>query len=214
MLLAALMSGTAHTAGELARFCAVAPSTMSKHLSRLVDTGLVVAEPAGRYRYYRLAGLEVAELLEQIDSLDLPEVTTPRRPDPGTELSYARSCYDHVAGTLGVRMLDSMVDQGHLAGRPESIQLTSTGAGSLRQLGIDVESVERARRPTIRACLDWTERKHHIGGGLGAALFRQMITKRWISRRPDQRVLRLTPTGRDAVERFFPFDHSARNQTS
>ncbi len=211
MLLAALMSGTAHTAGELARFCSVAPSTMSKHLSRLIDAGLVTAEPAGRYRYYRLAGLDVAELLEQIDSLDLPEVMTPRRPNPGTELSYARSCYDHIAGTLGVRMLESMVEQGHVAGRPDSIQLTSSGAEWLNQFGIDVGSIERARRPTIRACLDWTERKHHIGGGLGAALFQHMTTKRWISRRPDQRLLRVTPRGRDAIERIFPLGQSETN---
>ena len=88
-------------AGELARFCGVAPSTMSRHLARLIDTGLLVAEPAGRYRYYRIANAEVAALLEQIDAIDLPEVAPPKRPDPGTELSWARSCYDHIAGDLG-----------------------------------------------------------------------------------------------------------------
>ncbi|MCP4963963.1 MAG: winged helix-turn-helix transcriptional regulator [bacterium] len=203
MLLAALMAGTAHTAGELARFCGVAPSTMSKHLARLIDSGLVVAEPAGRYRYYRLANSDVAALLEQIDAIDLPELTPPRRPNPGTELADARGCYDHIAGTLGVEIFDSMLARNYLTPTHDPAQLTPAGCVFIDQLGIDVGTLEQARRPTIRACLDWTERKHHLGGGLGAGFLELMVSNRWLTRRHDQRILRLTNRGRDAIRTHF-----------
>ena len=206
MALAALMSGTAHTAGELARLCRVAPSTMSKHLSRLIDTGLILAEPAGRYRYYRIANNDVAELLEQIDSIDLPEVTPPRRPNPGSELAQARSCYDHIAGSLGVEIYRTLVTRRLLDITDDVPRLTSRGRAFFEQLDIDIAEIERARRPTARACLDWTERQHHLGGGLGAALLRHMSTNRWITRRSDERIIRLTNSGRGMLADHFGLD--------
>ena len=103
---AALLSGTAHTSGELATVCSVAPSTMSGHLGKLVDAGILSVESAGRHRAYRISSRQVADLIEQMDSILLPETEAPKRPTPGSGLSYARSCYDHVAGRLGIELHD------------------------------------------------------------------------------------------------------------
>lgn len=128
---AALLSGTAHTSGELASVCGVAASTMSGHLNKLIDAGLVRMEPAGRHRHYRIASTEVAELLERIDSLELPETEAPSRPRPGQNLSFARSCYDHLAA-----ILTHMLDERWLTRRQDkrALTVTQTGRSNLSEL--------------------------------------------------------------------------------
>ena len=201
-MLSALQSGRAHSAGELARWVGVAPSTASKHLAKLVDSGLVVIEPAGRNRFYRIASFEVADLLETIDAIDLPETNRPRRPPAGSALAYARSCYDHLAGELGVAMHDSMARKGWIE-HDDGPRLTELGIEGLSKIGVDVATIRQGRRPALRTCLDWTQRKHHVAGAAGAALLDFMLAERWLRRATDHRVLQITDVGIDAFRNHF-----------
>ena len=205
-IIAALLSGTAHTSGELARFCGVAPSTMSSHLGKLLDAGLLRVEAAGRYRHYQIASLEVADLLEEIDSIDLPEVDTPDRPRPGEDLAYARSCYDHIAGRLGVDLYEAFLQQGLVVVVDESAELTRSGASVFTEFGIDVEHLQTLRRPLLRLDLDWTERRHHFAGSLPAAFLTRLVDDKWITRRSDKRQLAVTERGRKGLRKNFGLD--------
>ena len=205
---AALLSGTAHTSGELARACGVAASTMSGHLSKLIDAGLVEVEPSGRHRHYRIASREVADLIERLDSIDLPETEPPKRPSPGMGLSYARSCYDHLAGQLGVELHNVFIDREWVVVEDRSPTLTADGARFLSDdLGLDVEALRELRRPLLRIDLDWTERRDHLAGSMPAALMTYMLDNRWLTRRQDKRVLTVTETGRAKLAEHFGIAH-------
>ncbi len=201
--IAALLSGTAHTSGELARLSGVAASTMSTHLGKLVDAGLVRVEPAGRHRYFRIASRDVADLLERMDSLDLPETETPRRPTPGQGLSVARSCYDHIAGRLGVDLHGAFVDRGWIEIEDRQPRLTTSGVAFVTDLGIDLERLRTLKRPLLRLDLDWTERRDHLAGSVAAELMTIALERRWLARRNDKRQLAITETGRRAFSTHF-----------
>lgn len=201
--IAALLSGTAHTSGELARVCGVAPSTMSSHLSKLVDAGLVRVEPAGRYRCFRIASRDVADLLERMDSLDLPETDTPKRPTPGQGLSVARSCYDHIAGRLGVDLHDAFLERKWIEVDDLQPHLTDSGKAFVTDLGIDVDHLRSLKRPMLRLDLDWTERRDHLAGSVAAALMTATIERRWLTRRNDKRQLAVTERGRREFAEHF-----------
>lgn len=200
---AALLSGTAHTSGELARVCGVAASTMSGHLGKLVDAGIVRVEPAGRHRHYRIASREVADLLERMDSLDLPETDPPRRPAPRHGLSVARSCYDHIAGRLGVDLHDAFVERRWIEIDDVTPHLTDSGTRFVTDLGIDVDRLRTLKRPMLRLDLDWTERRDHLAGSVAAALMTAAIDRRWLTRRRDRRQLTVTETGRREFAEHF-----------
>lgn len=202
-ILAALMSGTAHTAGELARRSGVAASTASEHLQRLVDVGLVSMEPSGRHRYFSIASSEVARLIETIDAIDLTETEPPQRPRPGTELTYARSCYDHLAGHLGVLIYGGLIERRIVDPDQDLPVLTLEGEEWLNEIGIDLAALRQHRRPLMRTCLDWTQRQHHMGGALGSAMLDRMLSQKWLVRRSNRRALRLTASGRRGIERQF-----------
>lgn len=202
--IAALLSGTAHTSGELARACGVAPSTMSSHLGKLVDAGLVSVEAAGRYRHYRISSRDVADLLERMDELELPETTPPTRPTPGKGLSFARSCYDHIAGRLGVALHDTLVAREWVVIRSGTPHLALAGERFLTDtIGLDIDPLRQLRRPMLRVDLDWTERRDHFAGSVPAALMTYMIDERWITRRRDKRMLTVTDGGRAALATHF-----------
>ncbi|KKK05834.1 helix-turn-helix transcriptional regulator [Micromonospora sp. HK10] len=196
----ALLDGRAWTAGELARTAGVAPSTASDHLTRLVQGGLLVEERQGRHRYVRLAGPAVAQLVEDLAG-HAPAPPTPprglRAVSAGVALSYARTCYDHLAGRLGVLLHDALLDQGVLD-RAGGLALTPVGVGWLAELGVPVEPLRVGRRPLVRDCLDWTERRPHLAGSLGAALCRRFLDLGWTVR-GSGRAVRLTPAGRPAL---------------
>jgi DNA-binding transcriptional ArsR family regulator len=202
-MLTALMNGRALTARELAESGGIAPPTASGHLARLVDAGLLAVRQQGRHRYYRLTGPDVAETLEALMGLAQRTGAVPVRTGPhDAALREARLCYDHLAGERGVALLESlrrrqMVEEG------DGLQLNDQGRAFLAGLGIRLDELARGRRSLSRACLDWSERRSHLGGALGAALLGMMIERGWL-RRGEGRVLRLTPAGANGFAETFP----------
>lgn len=190
----------------------MAPSTLSGHLARLVDGGLVGVEPSGRNRYYRLTGPHVAEAVEALARLAPPRpVRSLGAATHAQAIRSARTCYDHLAGRLGVAVLDALVAGGVLlteidpgadpdpvlgAGRARRYQLSEAGRARLGDLGVALDG--KARRPLLRYCLDWSEQRPHLGGALGAALFDRFVGLGWVVR-AERRVVRLTEAGRGGL---------------
>jgi DNA-binding transcriptional ArsR family regulator len=198
-MLAALLDGAHRPAGEIARFAGVNPSTASEHLGKLVHEGLVVAEARGRHRYYRVADGDVARALEALSVVaqrmqpDRKWLREAYRP-----LRYARSCYRHLAGELGVQLRDTLVRRRCLVAGADGYVLTSTGRAWLRDIGLD----DHGRLPGQRhayACVDWSERREHLAGTLATLLLDHFLAQRWLVRRKDSRALSLTPQGRHCL---------------
>jgi len=202
-ILSVLMDGRAHTGSELAKYTGVSASTASEHLSKLQNANLVAVAAQGRHRYFRLASPEVASLLETLGAAPLPIDERAKSTAPAA-LLYARTCYDHLAGQLAVRIYDALVDAGHLEEHEDHLVLTERGVASFEGLGVDVTSAREAKRPTARACLDWTERRHHLAGSVATGLLDALIAKKWIARSATPRAIRVTEAGRIAI--FAHFD--------
>ena len=202
-MLTALMDGRALTARELSEAGGVAPPTASGHLGRLVEAGLLEARRQGRHRYYKLSGLDVAEALEALMSLAQRTGAVPVRTGPrDSALREARLCYDHLAGERGVAMFESLKSR-KMVEESDGLQLNDHGRAFLAGLGIELDELSRGRRPLSRACLDWSERRSHLGGAVGAALLEMMIERGWL-RRGEGRVLRFTPPGMKWFAEAFP----------
>ena len=203
-MLHALLGGEALAAGVLARRAGVAPATASGHLAQLVAAGLLVRMQRGRERHYALAGSEVAAALEA-----LARIIPPREAESAhAALRAARTCYDHLAGRLGVQLTEHLVAERML--RKNSLELQSRGEEWLESWGVDVDALRRARRPLTRACLDWTERRDHLAGSVGAAIVKVMLEQGWLVRLPNTRAVRLTVRGGEALYRaigFVPSGH-------
>ncbi|MGV2289013.1 helix-turn-helix transcriptional regulator [Trinickia sp. YCB016] len=198
-MLWALMDGSARPAGELQLIAGLSPSAASGHLARLSEGGLLALEVRGRHRYYRIATPDIAASIEALANLaqaSAPQRATPRpaRTVP-LEMRYARTCYDHMAGELAVRVFEKMIGEHWLVQDGDAIEATDTGAAKLASLGVDV-GIERGRRRRFACtCLDWSERRAHLGGALGAALLESWSEQGWVERAEKPRVLRITPTG-------------------
>jgi DNA-binding transcriptional ArsR family regulator len=189
-VLLALGDGRSLPASMLASEAGVAPSTASHHLARLVDGGLLTVASRGRHRYYALAGPHVAELLEAVARVAPTQpVTSLRAGTRAHALRYARHCYDHLAGRLGVALAEALV-----VGRDDDLEVTAAGANRLAAVGVEVRAGESAR-----ACLDWTEQRHHVAGHLGRTLLLRLLALDWLQRSPGTRALRLTDAGRAAL---------------
>ncbi|MBD3137089.1 ArsR/SmtB family transcription factor [Microbispora bryophytorum] len=203
-MLTALLDGRALAAGELARIAGVSAPTASSHLARLLDGGLVTVVKQGRHRYYRLAGPDVARTLEVLARISgRVAVRSLRQSRQARLLREARSCYDHLAGRVGVELYDALVREGGLIEADGGCLLTVSGAQALSELGVDVDRVRRARRRFAPDCLDWLERRPHLGGALGAAVLDRLLAREWLVRGTVPRALRLTGTGREGLERIF-----------
>ncbi len=221
-VLMALLDGRALPAGMLAAEAGVTPSTASEHLHRLLDARLVTAERHGRARYYRLAGPSVADALEAIARISPPEpVRSLRQGTHAHALRYARTCYDHLAGRLGVTLMSALLANDlltggdgehhpdrarhdHLSapGRDVEYRLTRQGRRVLGELGVDLDALRRHPAP-IRYCLDWSEQRHHLAGPLGTALTRRLLDLDWIRRTKRRRVVVLTERGRSGLRATF-----------
>ncbi len=196
-ILGALVDGRALPAGELAFIGNVAPQTASFHLRKLMDASLITVEKQGKHSYYRLANECVAATLESIAALAPARLSsrTPREPARVQELRYARSCYRHLAGILGVEIHRALLDRQFLVEHcAKTYRLTGPGEEWCRELGM------RADQPG-RVCLDWTERRPHLGGPLGVALFAHLTELRWIATNPGTRAVRVTHAGAAALDR-------------
>jgi DNA-binding transcriptional ArsR family regulator len=216
-MLAELMDGRALTATELAGVAGVAPQTASFHLARLTEAGLLTVECQGRHRYHRLASAAIAQMLESIMSVasGLAGTGPARRTAPAVvgprdkALRRARTCYDHLAGELAVAMADRMAERGHIQLSPDGGVLTDAGSAFLRDLGVDLDAATaRAAgrgggRVFCRPCLDWSERRPHIAGALGAALCRGCFAQGWVRRIDGTRAVAVTPAGQMALNRAF-----------
>jgi DNA-binding transcriptional ArsR family regulator len=206
-MLTALMTGRALTATELAHEAGITAQTASAHLAKLETGRLIEQEKQGRHRYYRLADPEVAGVLEGLAGLaaragHMRVRTGPKDP----ALRRARICYDHLAGDLGVQMLDSMKKQGLLRQRKQEIELTTAGERFLANtLQISAESIAHPRRPLCKACLDWSERRHHLAGTLGAAMMTRFTELKWAARdsTPGSRVVNFSRTGERKFAALF-----------
>ena len=206
-MLTALMTGRALTASELAHQAGVTPQTASSHLSKLEAGGLVEQEKQGRHRYFRLSDPDVASVLEGLEGLAARAGHMRMRTGPkDPALRHARVCYDHLAGDLGVHMLDSMKQQRLLRQRKQDIELTAEGERFLTDtLQISADALAHPRRPLCRACLDWSERRHHLAGTLGAALLIRFTELKWAMRdpAPGSRVVNFTRNGEKRFAALF-----------
>jgi DNA-binding transcriptional ArsR family regulator len=204
-ILTALTAGQALTATELAQVAGVTKQTVSAHLAKLLEARLVAVESQGRHRYFRLGGRDVAQLLESLMGVAYRTGAVRLRASPREPaLRKARVCYDHLAGELGVLVFDSLEQRRHLRTGDSGLQLTKTGQRFFAEIGIDLESLVSQRRPLCRACLDWSVRRHHLAGALGAALLARCFDLGWARRARGSRVVTFSTSGENALrQRFF-----------
>jgi DNA-binding transcriptional ArsR family regulator len=219
-VLAALGDGRALPASMLASEAGVAASTASEHLARLVDAGMLTVERHGRHRYFRIAGPQVADLLEALSRVAPPApVRSLREGTRAQMLRFARTCYDHLAGQVGVALMDALVEREYLEpdrpagaptirdrlsspGRAIVFGLTEKGAAFLEDFGVDLDRLP-PHRPAIRYCVDWSEQRPHLAGGVGAALTERLFDLDWIRRSEHNRAVRVTDDGRDGFAEVF-----------
>ena len=196
-MLLALLGGRPLSAGELAARAGISPSLASSHLSKLLDGGLVAVDQKGRRRHYRLSGPRVAEVIEAMLTIAPARAAAGLRESArGAALRGARTCYDHLAGELGVALTDSLERQRLIETADGSYALTTAGERRLESLGIAVEPLRRQRRAFSRPCLDWTERRPHLAGSVGAAIAEHTLAAQWVTAVPGTRALRVTDAGR------------------
>jgi DNA-binding transcriptional ArsR family regulator len=199
-ILAALMDGRALTAKELAYSAHVTPQTASGHLAKLADGGLLAAEKQGRHRYYRLASPLIGQMLESVMAVARPEPPRTTSWRGGEALRTARTCYDHLAGRLGVALADALTERGHVTLGTDGGEVTEQGQDFLAQFGA---SPAAGRRVFCRPCLDWSERRPHLGGRVGAALACRCFELGWIARQRDTRAVTITKPGQEGFRATF-----------
>jgi DNA-binding transcriptional ArsR family regulator len=204
-ILAALMDGQALTASELAFLAHVSRSTASEHLGKLVGARLLAVTKQGRYNYFRIASPLVARMLESIIAVAAIEVPPRFRPPSIRDdtLRFARTCYDHLAGQLGVAIADALADAGHVVMNDDGGEVTEAGARFLAELGAELHPPSRRGRIFCRPCLDWSERRPHLAGLVGAEICRCCLELGWVTRQRDTRAVRVTPDGHAALARLF-----------
>lgn len=196
-MVALLLDGQRHAAGELARYAGVGSGTASGHLKVLVASGLVRVRTEGRFRFYEITDGRTARALELLSRPQRARPTSYRLSREQQRVQGARTCYDHLAGRLGVGLAQTLVDQGWLSAGLDEV--LAPGVAGLSGWGIDVVHLRRARRPLLRGCLDWTEREDHVAGSVGAALADIALARAWVRRIPNSRGLRLTLDGAAAL---------------
>jgi DNA-binding transcriptional ArsR family regulator len=203
-MLAVLLGGRAMAASELAYCAGISPQTASTHLARLVEGGLLGVTTSGRHRYYRLAGPQVAHVLETMSAIaPSTRIRSLRQSDEAYAVRFARTCYDHLAGVVGVALTERMLERGLIVqtghGEPgeHTYRIGEEGINWLHRHGLDADRVLHSRRAQARACLDWSERRDHLAGALGATVTEWMLEQGWIARIAGSRAVRLTEAGRD-----------------
>jgi DNA-binding transcriptional ArsR family regulator len=204
VMLWSLLGGAARPASELAFYANVSAQNASAHLARLVEAGMLAVEARGRRRYYRLAGAEVAHVIEALAALapsarEMAGLAPRQTPD----LIYARTCYDHLAGRVAVEICAALEDKGYLAAAGADFEVTGKGEKMFHDLGMEVGELRQERRAFARQCPDWSERQPHLAGALGAAMLEQMFRRGWIARVRSSRIVRVTAKGREDIYKLL-----------
>ncbi|MFD2370652.1 ArsR/SmtB family transcription factor [Brevibacillus sp. GCM10020057] len=198
------LQNTALPASELAYIAKVSHPTISSHLSKLIDGNLIIAEQHGRHRYFRLANEEVAEVLEKLGTIaPTVQVRSLRQSDQLKQVRYARTCYDHLAGELGVKVTEALLDREFITLKDGEYVVTEQGKKWFFQFGINMEEANSKRRIFAKPCLDWSERRYHISGWLGAAIATCFFDKGWITKAKENRAVHLTRKGTKALQDQF-----------
>jgi DNA-binding transcriptional ArsR family regulator len=199
-MLLALLDGRGLPASELARRAGITCQTASSHLARLVEGNLLRVIPQGRHRYYRITNARVAELLELMANMVPRPETDFSQARPQNAIHLARTCYNHLAGRLGVGITRAIVDRGYLLETDRDYKLSSKGAAWFKELGIDAETLKKSGRVFARQCIDWSERRNHLAGALGSGLAGRLFDLTWIKRAADSRAVRVTELGRQELK--------------
>lgn len=199
----ALLDGKAFTATELAIAANTSPQNISMHLAKLLDAGLLCVEKQGRHKYYRFSNKEVAYAIEAMASLIPPVMLQKKNSEKHSPIKHCRTCYDHLAGKIGVAVAESLVEQSILLDSETKLEVTSKGVKWFSDFGINIEEIKKQRRLFLKPCLDWSERKNHIAGSLGASLLDKMIADDWLRRTKDSRAIQITGKGEKELFRYF-----------
>ncbi|MUK88854.1 helix-turn-helix domain-containing protein [Ornithinibacillus sp. L9] len=203
-ILLSLMDGRIHPASELAFIAKVKPQTASFHLHKMLEANLISVEKHGRHRYYKLINSDVAKVIEQILSISPNSpVTSLKNSREKSAIHFARTCYDHLAGYMGVQITNSLIQQGFVNKVDLNFEVTPEGSNFFREFGIDLEEQKNKRRAFARCCLDWSERQHHIAGALGNALLVKILELQWITRIPNIRAVKVTSKGKTELQKLF-----------
>lgn len=203
-ILTVLLDGRFHTAGELAYAAGIKPQTASFHLAKMVDANVVHVDKQGRHRYYGIRDQEVAHTMETLLTIAPPlKVKSFKQSTEDKALRYARTCYDHIAGNVGVQLADSLKNLGILS---EEFIVTEKGIQFFQSFHVDLHQIKKKRRSFCHKCLDWSERRHHIGGALGNALLERLLELNWVERMPKTRAIKITPKGKQGFKETFLID--------
>lgn len=199
-----LMDGRAYSATELSLCADISPQSASNHLAKLVNAGILAVQKQGRHRYYSYASPDAAQVIESMATL-LPASSdhiTMARPEP-VGIVYARTCYDHIAGRVSVAITCSLIEKGLIATSGKEYLVTGPGKDWFLSLGVDVEEIRSQRRSFARQCLDWSERKPHLAGALGASLLQMMLKKNWVRKTKMSRELLITGAGKTGLKKIL-----------
>jgi len=203
-ILMALMSGLSLTATELAREAGITPSTASGHLAKLEVNGLIAGTSQGRYRYFRIADPDVAHAIEALVTVAARVGHIRTRPGPkDAAMRHSRSCYDHLAGSVAVGLFDDWVSRQVLHWNDDVVQLTKEGEAFLLERAINVLELKLQKRPLCRTCIDWSERRNHLGGSVGAAVLKLATEKHWAVRDPASRTVKFAPGGEKRLVAWY-----------
>jgi len=201
-VLASLLDGAVRSAGELAIVAGISAQSASMHLAQLLQGGFVKVSREGRYRYYCLAGAQIAHAIESLGSISTPHAYRPS--GASQALCYARTCYDHLAGNLAVRLTAALEQKQFIVAQGKrEYELTASGEHLLREWGVDADELRRSRRSFARRCLDWTERRDHLAGAVGAAICQKLMEFRWLTRDQRSRAVHVSRIGERELTRLF-----------
>ncbi|QUL53758.1 winged helix-turn-helix transcriptional regulator [Paenibacillus tritici] len=206
-ILTVLLDGRFHAAGELAYIAGITPQTASFHLAKMVDAHVISVEKQGRHRYYGIHNPEVAQVMESLLSIAPPvHIKSLKQASEDKALRLARTCYDHLAGSLGVQLTDSLIRTGILCEENKQFTVTERGKDFFTNFRIDLEKAEKKRRSFCHKCLDWSERRPHLAGALGNALLERLLELNWIQRLPKTRAIIITSEGKIGFKEVFSLD--------
>jgi len=198
-----LLDGKAFTATELAITANTSPQNMSMHLAKLLDAGLLCVEKQGRHKYYRFSNKETAYAIEAMASLIPPAAPEKKKTDQNSPIKHCRTCYDHLAGKIGVAVAESLINQEVILDLDTKFEISTKGEKWFSDFGINHEDLKKQRRIFLKPCLDWSERKNHIAGSIGSSLLDKMITDDWLRKTKNSRAIQITGKGEKELFRFF-----------